>query len=112
MLRLIDKRRHSDVITGLEDSIFPKHFYKKVLPWQQQGIHTQTFTFKQIPIHFLVELYFSLPELWAKILNGGAKHPPGQDRVKNEPYIPQLLLESSHPLSRFHLMIIIHVFES
>ena len=24
----------------------------KVLPWQQQGIHTQTFTFKQILIYF------------------------------------------------------------
>ena len=47
-------------------------------PWQQQGIHTQTFTFKQVPIYFqekspnLVELSFSLPELWAKNLKGGA----------------------------------------
>ena len=30
----------------------------------------------------LIELSFSLPELWAKNLKGGVKHPPGQDRVK------------------------------
>ena len=89
MLKLIEKWRHSDVITVLEESIFPKRSSKKVLPWQQQGIHTQTFTFKQIPIYFqekspsLVELSFSVPELWAKNLKGGAEHPPpGQDRVK------------------------------
>ena len=54
---------------------------------QQQRIYTQTFTFQQIPIYFhekspnLVELFFSLSELWAKNLKGGADHPPGQDRV-------------------------------
>ena len=32
----------------------------------------------------LVELSFSLSELWAKNLKGGAEHPPGQDRVKQE----------------------------
>ena len=30
----------------------------------------------------LIEFSFSLPELWAKNLKGGAEHPPGQDRVK------------------------------
>ena len=30
----------------------------------------------------LDELSFSLSELWAKDLKGGAEHPPGQDRVK------------------------------
>ena len=51
-------------ITVLEDSISPKHS-SKVLPWQQQRIHTQNFNFKQIPIYFqekspnLVELSFS-----------------------------------------------------
>ena len=30
----------------------------------------------------VVELSFSLSELWAKNLKGGAKHSPGQDRVK------------------------------
>ena len=80
----------SDVITVLEDSIFPKHSTKKVLPWQQQGIHSQTFTFKRIPVYFqekspnLVELSFSLPGLWAKLLKGDAKHSSGQDRVKNK----------------------------
>ena len=69
VLRLIEKLPHSDVITVLEDSIFPKHSSKKVLLWQQLGIHTQTFTFKQIPVYCqekspnLVELSFSLPEL-------------------------------------------------
>ena len=29
----------------------------------------------------LVELSFSLSELWAKNLKGGAEHLPGQDRV-------------------------------
>ena len=47
-----------------------------------------TFTFKQIPVYFqekspnLVELSFSLPELWAKNLKGGAEHSPGQDKIK------------------------------
>ena len=59
----------------------------KVFPWQQQEIHFQTFTFEQIPIYFqekslnLVELSFSLPELWAENLRGGAEythtHTPG-----------------------------------
>ena len=31
----------------------------------------------------LVELSFSLSELWAKNLKGFAKHPPGQDRDKS-----------------------------
>ena len=50
-----------------------------MLPWQQQEIHTQTFTFKQIPINVqekspnLDELSFSFPELWAKNLKGGAE---------------------------------------
>ena len=51
-------------------------------------IHTQSFTFKQIPIYFrekspnVVELSFSLPELWARNLKGGAEYlriPADQD---------------------------------
>ena len=78
MLRLIEKSR--DVITVLEDSIFPMCSSKKVLPWQQQVIFTQAFTFKQIPIYFqeksqnLVKLSFSLSELWVKNLKGGVQH--------------------------------------
>ena len=34
-----------NVITVLEDSVFPKRPSKKVLPWQQQRIYTQAFTF-------------------------------------------------------------------
>ena len=84
VLRLIENIRHSDVITVNEDSIVPKHSYKKVLPWQQQGIYNQTFTFKQIPIYFqkkspnLFELSFSLPELCAGNLKGGAENLPGR----------------------------------
>ena len=43
---------------------------------------TQNFTFKLIAMYFqvkspnLVGLSFSLPELWAKNLKGGAEHPP------------------------------------
>ena len=36
----IEKWHHSDVITVLKDSIFPKCPSKKVLPWQQQRIYT------------------------------------------------------------------------
>ena len=78
------KWRHCDMITVLEDSIFPKRSSKKVLPWQQQRIYTKTFTFQQISIYFqeksrnLVELSFSLSELWAKNLKGCAEHPPPQ----------------------------------
>ena len=50
VLRLIEKLRHSDVITVLEDSIFPTYSFKEVLLWQQQVIHTQTF--KQGLIYF------------------------------------------------------------
>ena len=66
--------------TVLEDSIFLKCSFKKVLPWQQQGIHNETFTFKEIPINFqekapnLVELSFLFAELWpSKNLKGDAK---------------------------------------
>ena len=62
-------------------SIFPKRSSRKVLPWQHEGIHAQTFIFKQILIYFqvkssnLVELSFSVSELWAKNFKGGAEAP-------------------------------------
>ena len=52
VLRLTEKWFNSDVIIVLEDSMFPKRSSKKVLQCHQQGIYTQTFTFKQIPIYF------------------------------------------------------------
>ena len=42
------KLLHRDVIAVLEDSILPKCSSKEMWPWQQQRIHTQSFTFNPI----------------------------------------------------------------
>ena len=66
-----------------------------------KNLHTQAFTFQQIPIYFqenspnLVELSFSLSELWAKNLKGGAEHPhsPGRIGLKGILTIKLLLIK-------------------
>ena len=50
----------------------PKGSSKKVLPWQQQKIHTQNFTFKQIPLYFQ-EKSPNLVELTILLLSYGQK---------------------------------------
>ena len=81
MLRLIEKWRHSDVITVLENS-FLSALSKGVAMATVRDSYSN-FYFQTISIYFRKshQIWLSFAELWAKNLEGGAKK-IGQDRVK------------------------------
>ena len=92
-MRLIEKWRHSDVITFSEDSISPTRSSKWLV-----AIATAKDTYSKF--YFQTNFYifsgrvtkfcwviFSLSELWAENLKGYSKHPPGRIRLISFVYL-------------------------